>query len=137
MIESGAGLSASDLAVDHQLALLAGSFRFLLDVTPVTGTVTVGPREALAVSDLSGVRPTWTGAVPDRPWRGLVQVRAHGEPVPATIELRSSGFDGDELVVATDEPLIGVAPGQAVVCYDGTRVVGSATIAAVRPVPVA
>ncbi|MCF6378264.1 DUF1704 domain-containing protein [Nocardioides KLBMP 9356] len=29
------GLSASDLAVDHQLALLAGSFRFLLDITPV------------------------------------------------------------------------------------------------------
>ena len=28
-------LSASDLAVDHQLALLAGSFRFLLDITPV------------------------------------------------------------------------------------------------------
>ena len=28
-------LSATDLAVDHQLALLAGSFRFLLDITPV------------------------------------------------------------------------------------------------------
>jgi tRNA-specific 2-thiouridylase len=114
-----------------------GKPRFVLDVTPVTGTVTVGPREALAVSDLSGVRPTWTGAVPDGPWRGMVQVRAHGAPVAATIELRSSGPDGDELVVATDEPLTGVAPGQAVVCYDGTRVVGSATIAATRPVPVA
>jgi len=67
----------------------------------------------------------------------MVQVRAHGAPVAATIELRSSGPDGDELVVATDEPLTGVAPGQAVVCYDGTRVVGSATIAATRPVPVA
>ena len=29
------GLSAADLAVDHHLALLAGSFRFLLDITPV------------------------------------------------------------------------------------------------------
>ena len=48
--------------------------------------------------------------------------------MPATIEVR-----GDELVVETDEPLSGVAPGQAVVCYDGTRVVGSATIAATRP----
>ena len=28
-------LSAEDLAVDHRLALLAGSFRFLLDITPV------------------------------------------------------------------------------------------------------
>ncbi|MGI3786293.1 MAG: tRNA 2-thiouridine(34) synthase MnmA [Janthinobacterium lividum] len=117
-----------------------GKPRFVLDVTPVSGTVTVGPREALAVTRLSGVRPTWAGETPGESWRGLVQVRAHGAPVVATLELRSSGEDGDELVVETDEPLSGVAPGQAVVCYDGTRVVGSATIAstvpAARPVAV-
>jgi len=104
-----------------------GRPRFVLDVTPVSGTVTVGPREALAVTHLAGTRPTWTGAVPAGPWRGLVQVRAHGEPVGATLELRE-----DELVVDTDEPLVGVAPGQAVVAYDGTRVVGSATISSTR-----
>ena len=114
-----------------------GKPRFVLDVTPVTGTVTVGPREALDVTRLSGVRPTWTGVVPGGAWRGLVQVRAHGTPVPATIELRSTDGGPDELVVETDEPLSGVAPGQAVVCYDGTRVVGSATIAATRPALVA
>ena len=31
----GAELSATDLAVDHRLSLLAQSFRFLLDITPV------------------------------------------------------------------------------------------------------
>ncbi len=35
MSDSDDGLSPADLAVDHQLALLAGSFRFLLDITPV------------------------------------------------------------------------------------------------------
>lgn len=37
MTEPGgrAAVSAADLAVDHRLALLAGSFRFLLDITPV------------------------------------------------------------------------------------------------------
>ena len=104
-----------------------GRPRFVLDVTPVTGTVTVGPRESLEVSHLAGARPTWTGDVPEGPWRGLVQVRAHGEPVAATVELRH-GEHGSTLVVDTDEPLVGVAPGQAVVAYDGTRVVGSATI---------
>ena len=113
-----------------------GKPRFVLDVTPVTGTVTVGPREALDVTRLSGVRPVWTGPVPESSWRGLVQVRAHGAPVPATIDLRTADAGG-ELVVETDEPLSGVAPGQAVVCYDGTRVVGSATIAATRPALVA
>ena len=104
-----------------------GRPRFVLDVTPVTGTVTVGPREALAVSRVVGGAPVWTGDVPEGEWRGLVQVRAHGTPVPATVELR-----GDELVVDTDEPLLGVAPGQAVVCYRGTRVVGSATVASTQ-----
>lgn len=33
------------------------------------------------------------------------------------------------LSVTFTEPVRGVAPGQAVVLYDGTRVVGSATIA--------
>ena len=32
---SGAELGATDLAVDHRLSLLAQSFRFLLDITPV------------------------------------------------------------------------------------------------------
>ena len=35
----GAELSTSDLAVDHRLSLLAQSFRFLLDITPVDGEV--------------------------------------------------------------------------------------------------
>ena len=35
---------------------------------------------------------------------------------------------GDRLRVALAEPAFGVAPGQAVVLYDGTRVLGSATV---------
>jgi tRNA-specific 2-thiouridylase len=55
--------------------------------------------------------------------RCLAQVRAHGDAVPATASVQ-----GEELLVCLDEPLRGVAPGQAVVLYDGTRVIGSATI---------
>lgn len=35
MTDGAEALSAEDLAVDHRLALLSGSFRFLLDITPV------------------------------------------------------------------------------------------------------
>ncbi len=52
-----------------------------------------------------------------------MQVRAHGDPVAAT-----AWCDGDTLVVELAEPLRGVAPGQAVVVYDGDAVLGSATI---------
>ena len=54
-----------------------------------------------------------------------VQLRAHGEPLPATVRVRD-----DELEVMLDAAAAGVAPGQAAVLYDGTRVVGSATISA-------
>jgi tRNA-specific 2-thiouridylase len=43
--------------------------------------------------------------------------------VPATVSV-----DGDVLTVRLAEPQAGIAPGQAVVLYDRTRVVGSATI---------
>jgi tRNA-specific 2-thiouridylase len=52
------------------------------------------------------------------------QVRAHGEEIPAT-----AWADGDKVEVRLERRVRGVAPGQSVVLYDGTRVVGSATIA--------
>ena len=100
-----------------------GRPRFVLDIEPVSGTVTVGPRERLAVHRLQAVRPRWCGTVPDR-LDGTVQLRAHGEELPA--RLRVTETVDIELL----EPAYGIAPGQAAVIYDGTRVVGSATIAA-------
>ena len=38
--------------------------------------------------------------------------------------------EGDGLEIELLEPAEGIAPGQAAVIYDGTRVVGSATISA-------
>ncbi|GAA1398345.1 tRNA 2-thiouridine(34) synthase MnmA [Luteococcus peritonei] len=100
-----------------------GRPRFVLDIEPVTNTVTVGPRELLAVRSIEGIRPTWTQGRPEGNWRGMAQVRAHGEAMPATISA-----DEHRMQVLLDEPATGIAPGQAVVVYDGDRVVGSSTI---------
>jgi tRNA-specific 2-thiouridylase len=56
-----------------------------------------------------------------------VQLRAHGAEHRATVALV-----GDELVVDLHDPVDAVAPGQAVVVYSDTRVLGSATIATTR-----
>ncbi len=104
--------------------------RYVLDVSPVTRTVTVGTAEQLDVGRLVGVRPVWTGPPPVVPTACLAQVRAHGDPVAAT-----AWCEGDTLVVELAEPLRGVAPGQAVVLYDGDAVLGSATIDATTAVP--
>lgn len=108
---------------------LDGKPRFVLDIEPVSGTVTVGPHERLAVRRLSGIRPRWCGTVPSRV-DGTVQLRAHGAELPATVVVSGAG-DGVE--VELHEPAYGIAPGQAAVVYDGTRVVGSATIASTAP----
>jgi len=39
-------------------------------------------------------------------------------------------MERDRVEVTLDEPAVGVAPGQAVVLYDGSRVVAAATITA-------
>ncbi len=102
-----------------------GRPRYVLGISTASNTVTVGPHEALAVRSLTGIRPTWTEQPVAGSWRGLAQWRAHSEPMPATI---SAGGDG--VRVELDAPAHGIAPGQAVVYYDGERVVGSATISA-------
>ena len=105
-----------------------GRPRYVLDVAPVQGRITVGPAERLDVGVIVGVRSRWCGPAPDGPTRCTAQVRAHGPDLPARAELVAG-----ELRVELDTPLRAVAPGQAVVLYDGTRVLGSATVARTAP----
>lgn len=101
-----------------------GKPRFVLEVRPVSNTVVVGPKEALAIAQISGARFTWAGAVPDRAeFDCHVQIRAHADPVPATAVVSAT-----LVTVTPEEPLDGVAPGQTAVLYDGTRVLGQFTI---------
>ncbi len=100
-----------------------GRPRYVLDIEPTSGTVTVGPRDALTIHRLTGIRPRWCGPPPPGEMRGTVQLRAHGEEHRATAVLA-----GDEVRVTLLDPAQGIAPGQTAVLYQGTRVVGSCTI---------
>jgi tRNA-uridine 2-sulfurtransferase len=109
-----------------------GRPRYVLDIEPVTRTVTVGPAESLDVTVIEADRPVWTGCPPPAaPVRCTVQLRAHGEAHPATVTPPATGATGDAggpLTITLDAPARGVAPGQAAVLYDGDLVLGSATI---------
>jgi tRNA-specific 2-thiouridylase len=101
-----------------------GRPRYVLDIEPVTRTVTVGPAEGLDVMEITATRPVWTGyPPPETPHDCLVQLRAHGEVHACTAWLNE-----DELRVRLRHPARGVAKGQAAVLYDGDIVLGSATI---------
>jgi tRNA-uridine 2-sulfurtransferase len=104
-----------------------GRPRYVLDIEPVSGTVTVGGRDELTVDGIVGVSPRWCSTPPSGSISCRVQLRAHGEEHRAVVRVA-----GDELDVELVDPAEGVAPGQAVVVYDGTRVIGSATIAHTR-----
>ncbi len=101
-----------------------GRPRYVLSVEPVSNTVTVGPRDALAVDELVADGATWCGPAPTVGQALGVQVRAHGDEVPCIVTSLAS----DAVVVRLVRPVTGVAPGQTLALYDGTRVVGSATI---------
>ncbi|WP_129669873.1 tRNA 2-thiouridine(34) synthase MnmA [Phytoactinopolyspora endophytica] len=100
-----------------------GKPRYVLDISPVDRRVTVGPREELAVDEVVGTAPRWCGPEPVGMLECSAQFRAHGAAAPARAEL----VDG-ALTVWFEAPQEGVAPGQAIVLYDGERVIGSATI---------
>jgi len=107
-----------------------GKPRYVLEVQPSTNTVVVGAAELLTVDRLAGERVVWLaddvrGEGPDGWVDGEVQVRAHGAPVPARVR---TGADGGLEVELTGDRLRGVAAGQSLVVYRGTRVLGQATV---------
>ncbi len=111
---------------------IGGDPRYVLKIEPITNTVVVGNHDALAVHEIFGDRTNWCGPVPEAfagsPLRGFVQIRAHGTPHECSYYRVIDGVT-ENLVAILDKPLYGLAAGQAMVIYDGNRVVGSATVA--------
>jgi tRNA-specific 2-thiouridylase len=100
-----------------------GEPRYVVEVQPRTNTVVVGAGELLGIDEITGDHARWCGPAPQGVVSVGAQVRAHGEEIPAT-----AWADGEQVEVRLRRRIRGVAPGQSVVLYDGTRVVGSATI---------
>ena len=101
----------------------SGSRRYVVDIDPVDQRVFVGEEQLLARATIEGRDPIWCGPIPESGAHVTVQIRAHGDPMDAAIQIHA-----DRVIAHLDEPARGVAPGQAMAWYDGTRVIGSATI---------
>ncbi|KPF73275.1 thiouridylase [alpha proteobacterium AAP81b] len=91
---------------------------YVVAIDAAANRIVVGPRAALAVGaarleDINRLGPT-DGAL-------TVKVRSMAAPAAAR-------WTGDAIVFAV--PQFGVAPGQAAVAYDGSRVIGGGTIVA-------
>ena len=106
-----------------------GRPRYVTDIDAATGTVTVGSREELQIFTIHADRLKFLHPAMDGELDCEVQVRAHGGVVTchATIDR-----EADTMLLKLNEPLSGVARGQAAVLYlpdaDGDIVLGSGTI---------
>lgn len=101
---------------------------YVLRLEPESKRVVVGPRRALA-RDRIGVRElNWlAGEMPAAGRRVAVKLRSAMPAVPATVTPGAPA--GGDALVTLDDPQYGIAPGQAAVVYDGTRVLGGGWIA--------
>jgi tRNA-specific 2-thiouridylase len=88
-------------------------------------TVTVGPRQALERVTLDAAGVNWiAGTPPPSGTRVTAQIRYRHREAAASLD---PGPD-DTVRVTFEEPQYAVAPGQAVVFYDGDSVVGGGWI---------
>jgi tRNA-specific 2-thiouridylase len=107
------------------LGFAAGERRYVLKIVPDTGTVVVGRREDLLASALRASDVTWLlDALPAEPLSCQAKIRYRHAAQPATVTALPEGGAR----VAFAEPQSAITPGQAVVFYDGPRVLGGGWI---------
>jgi tRNA-uridine 2-sulfurtransferase len=114
------------------LGVSLGMPLFVTDVDATTNAVVVGPREELAVAELSVDEVSFVGDVPCPGMEVFIQHRAHGEVAAGTLHPQSYG----RAEVRYYEAVQAVAPGQTAAFYDATdpdELIGGGIISATVP----
>lgn len=97
---------------------------FVVRVDPAANTVWVGGEADLLARELVAGEVTWCGSGPAGPRPCQARIRSRGAEAPAVLHPLAGG----RVRVVFQEPQRAIAPGQAVVFYDGDEVLGGAWI---------
>jgi tRNA-specific 2-thiouridylase len=98
---------------------------YVVGIDAEQGAVTVGPREALERRELTASGVNWISGVPPASGtRATAQIRYRHRDAPVSI----TPVEGGRVHASFDDPQYAVAPGQAVVFYDGDVVLGGGWI---------
>lgn len=117
------GIEGYTIGQRRGLGVAMGEPYFVVQIRPRENQVVIGPLADLGRTELSASDTNWLVEPPSGSFRCLAQIRYNSSAWPAVAE----AADG-QLNITFDEPQNGVAPGQAVVCYDEDRVLGGGWI---------
>jgi tRNA-specific 2-thiouridylase len=124
VVGSHEGIEGFTVGQRKGLGIALGEPKFVVRIEPHTKRVVLGDRAELARDSLTASGTNWLVPAEDIPRQCHVQIRYNTAPVAASVEL----LPGKNLAVKFAESQYGVAPGQAVVCYDGDRTLGGGWI---------
>lgn len=111
-----------------------GEAMFVIAIEPEDRAVVIGPRQALLGKTVFATELNWLGAPPAPGDSVLGQVRHRAAAAPATV----ISVSADRLELAFSDPVSAISPGQSLVLYSGSRVIGGGVIdRAPRALPVA
>jgi tRNA-specific 2-thiouridylase len=119
-----AGIEGFTVGQRKGLGVALGEPKFVVRIERDTRRVVLGDRDDLGRCELTASSCNWLVDQDDLPDRAAVQIRYNASAASADIALE----DDNRLRIHFDQPQFGVAPGQAVVCYDGDRVLGGGWI---------
>ncbi len=97
---------------------------YVLEVRAEDNVIVAGPAEELSVTEVICCDVVWRG---EASAEVAAQVRYRQRAMPAIARVH-----GDRLALTFREPLAGVAPGQAAVCYNGEVVLGGGVVEEAR-----
>lgn len=118
-----AGIEHYTIGQRKGLGVALGEPRYVVRLEPEARRVVIGTADELLRSELTAADVNWLIDPPAEPIECQVQIRYNSQPVAARVTPLA-----DRLHVQLHEPRRGVAPGQAVVCYAGDRVLGGGWI---------
>ena len=121
-----AGYEAFTIGQRKGLGVAMGTPFFVTEINPETNQVVIGSKEQLAKPGLTANDANWLVEPSTLPRQVSVQIRYNAPPQPA--EIRLDPDDQTRFSAVFAQPQLAIAPGQAAVVYDGTRVLGGGWI---------
>jgi tRNA-uridine 2-sulfurtransferase len=119
-----AGIERFTIGQRKGLGVAMGEPYFVVRIDPDTHDVVIGRHAELARQTLSANHTNWLTNPGREPFRCQAKIRYNTPPAEAAARV----LPDDRLEVVFAAPCYGVAPGQAVVCYDNDRVLGGGWI---------